>query len=172
MELDFYCDWFRVCLFCFLVNKKQLLRFVELVSANYCAFYKTIIFLYHRPSYMMSTAISSPDIMKPKCFQFSAHEPQNIDWNNRGTFANRFADAFMGKALRSDMSFYLESARVSITAHTLIVSAASEVLDRIIFGSGSIANFDRVVKVPNCPDMEFRVLLKYLYTGIKSLILL
>lgn len=100
-----------------------------------------------------------------KCFPHS-----DIDWNNRpknptNVFEDRLADAYMGKSLQSDMAFYVESDKTTIPAHSLIVSAASEVLEKLIHGTGSIVNTDRVVSVPDCPLEEFLVLLRYLYTG-------
>lgn len=92
-----------------------------------------------------------------------------IDWNDRpkdpSRFEDRLADIYMGKSLKSDMSFYVESDDTTIPAHSFIVSAASEVLDKLIYGTGSIVNTDRVVKVPDCPKEEFLLLLRYLYTG-------
>lgn len=96
----------------------------------------------------------------------------DIDWTNwtkeTHRFENRLQDAYMGKALHADMSFYVESDRETIPAHSLIIAAASEVLERLIYGSGTLVNDDRLVTVPNCPLNEFNVLLRYLYTGESS----
>lgn len=81
------------------------------------------------------------------------------------SFEDRFADAYMGKTLQSDMTFFLESDSTLIPAHTLIVAASSVVLERLIHGTGTIVNTDRVVKVPDCPAAEFQILLYYIYTG-------
>lgn len=91
----------------------------------------------------------------------------NIDWKNRsnGKFKNRFADAYLGKELGTDMTFFIESENISIPAHSLIIAAASEVLDKLICGTGDIVNEERVVSVPNCTSKEFNILLHYLYTG-------
>lgn len=94
---------------------------------------------------------------------------ETIDWSNNpnGTnhFDDRFADAYMGKTYLSDMSFFVELDQTSIPSHSFIVAPASKVLERCIFGTGSIANPDRVVKVRDCPLAEFHILLHYLYTG-------
>lgn len=99
-----------------------------------------------------------------KCFPHS-----DIDWKNRPKdaviFEDRLADAYMGKSLKSDMAFYVDSDGTTIPAHSLIVSAASEELEKLIYGTGSIVNTDRVVNVPDCPEEEFLLLLRYLYTG-------
>lgn len=93
----------------------------------------------------------------------------NIDWNGRndGTmiFQDRLADAYMGKQLHSDMMFFVESENTYIPAHSLIVAAGSEVLERLVYGTGSIVNTDRVVQVPDCPVDAFKHILQYLYTG-------
>lgn len=79
-----------------------------------------------------------------KCFPHS-----DIDWKNRPKdaiiFEDRLADAYIGKSLKSDMAFYVDSDGTTIP--------------------GSIVNTDRVVNVPDCPEEEFLLLLRYLYTG-------
>lgn len=101
--------------------------------------------------------------------QFISRSDTQIDWTSHtdGTneFCNRFADAFLGNTLYSDMSFFLEMDNTTIPAHALIVSAASPVLDRCINGSGNLVNNDRVIRVPDCPGAEFNVMLRYIYTG-------
>lgn len=103
--------------------------------------------------------------------EFALRSDTQIDWTNHtnGTndFTNRLADAFMGNTLFSDMTFFLESDRISIPAHSLIVSAASPVLDRCLngTGTGTIINTDRIITVPDCALDEFKVMLRYIYTG-------
>lgn len=93
----------------------------------------------------------------------------DIDWDDRKKditkYEDRLADAYLGKTLQSDMTFLVELDGTAIPAHTLIVCAASQVLEKLIFGSGSLKNTGRVVKVSNCPKKEFMILLRSLYTG-------
>lgn len=99
--------------------------------------------------------------------EFAVRSETQIDWTNHtnGTndFTNRLADAFMGNTLFSDMTFYLESEQISIPAHSLIVSAASPVLDRCL--NGTIWNADRIINILDCPLTDFMVMLRYIYTG-------
>lgn len=94
---------------------------------------------------------------------------ETIDWTDRldgkHSFVDRFADAYMGKTIQSDMTFVLESSGTLIPAHSWIICAASPVLERLVHGTGSIVNTDRVVTVPDCSLAEFNVLLRYLYSG-------
>lgn len=73
---------------------------------------------------------------------------------------NRLAVVYMGKDLSSDMSFLLESDGTRIPAHTLIVSAASEVLQQMI---DRCTDGEIVVQVPHCSREEFMLILRYLY---------
>lgn len=106
---------------------------------------------------------------KCNCFKSS-----DIDWTNRTYdtrgFDNRLADAYLGKAVLSDMSFLVELDNISIPAHAIIIASASSVLERCIFGTGSIVNTERVVRIRDCPTDDFKVLLRYLYTGREILI--
>lgn len=111
------------------------------------------------------------DTIKRKCIlSDAADEDTMIDWTDRlddnHSYDDRFADAYMGKTFQSDMIFFLESCGTSIPAHTLIVSAASAVLERFVRqGSGGTGKTDRIVQVPDCSLAEFTVLLRYIYTG-------
>lgn len=93
-----------------------------------------------------------------------------IDWTDRmddhHSFECRFADAYMGKTFQSDMTFYVEKCGTSIPAHSLIVSAASKILERFVLNTNDgLRDTKRVVKVTDCPLDEFQVLLRYIYTG-------
>lgn len=93
-----------------------------------------------------------------------------IDWSNRKAdtshYAKRLATAYIGNAWLSDMSFLLESDNTSIPGHSMIVAAASPVLEKCIFQIGGVLNTDGcVVTIPNCPLREFEIFLQYIYTG-------
>lgn len=102
----------------------------------------------------------------PKLFP---REETNIDWSTHKTdtdhFNKRLGIAYMGNSWLSDMTFLLELENVSIPGHSNIVAAASPVLEKCIFGTGTIVNKDRVVRIPDCSQQEFEVLLRYIYTG-------
>lgn len=99
---------------------------------------------------------------------------ESIDWKNRSNdnFEYRLANAYMDKAFASDMSFFIESESITIPGHSFIIAPASEVLERLILGTGNIPNKERVITVLDCPLKEFKVLQRYLYTGKYCLICL
>lgn len=109
------------------------------------------------------------EYVKMNPVKFKCSPSSDIDWKTRTSgardFSDRLADAYMGKTLKSDMTFFVESDNISIPAHSLIIAAASAVLERCIFGVGSIVNSDRVVTIADCPLNDFKVLLRYLYNG-------
>lgn len=94
---------------------------------------------------------------------------ENITSKRRSFY---LADAYMGKDLHSDVTFLLESDGTTIPAYSLIVSAVSEVLDKLIHGTGGIVNTEQVVNVPYCTRQEFLILLRYLYAPGKKQTLL
>lgn len=93
------------------------------------------------------------------------YDGEHIVFSQNARFVDRLADAYMGNTLRSDMSFFVEMENLFIPAHANIMAAASEVMERLIYGTGSIVNTDRIVTVPDCSEEQFRLLLRYLYTG-------
>lgn len=104
--------------------------------------------------------------------KFTKRSEERIDWTGHKSdklnhIGKRLANAYMGNAWQSDMTFLLESDdNISIPGHSLIVAAASPVLERCVFGTGSIVNAgDCVIKIPDCPLAEFEVFLRFIYTG-------
>lgn len=77
----------------------------------------------------------------------------------------RFANAYMGETRKSDMMFELESDGTRIPAHSLFVSAASGVLDKLI---DSLNDGEIVIKVARCPRNEFMLLLRHIYVPGKE----
>lgn len=99
----------------------------------------------------------------------SSRFESQIDWSNQQMstckFVERLAVAYLDNSLHSDMSFYVDWENISVPAHSLIVAAASPVLERCVYGTGDIVNKERIIHVRNCTLAEFYVLLRYIYTG-------
>lgn len=93
-----------------------------------------------------------------------------IDWttpsNARFDFSGRFTSAFLGNEWRSDVSFYIPLDDRTIPAHSLIVGAASPVLERCCFAPDGILNADSPITLPDyCSAETFEIVLRYIYSG-------
>lgn len=75
----------------------------------------------------------------------------------------RLADTYMGKSLKSDMTFVLAADGTRIPGHTLIVSAASQVMDNIISDPDWCGGKEIVINI-DCPEKSFMQLLRSIYT--------
>lgn len=102
------------------------------------------------------------------------NEP-SIDWtcpkNARFNFGLRLANAFLANEWLADVFFYLPKEDRTIPAHSLILAAASPVLERFCFkndGSSVTGGSNSpIFTMPNdLPVDTFEIVLRFIYTGI------
>lgn len=67
--------------------------------------------------------------------------------------------------LNSDIKFVIESENKEFPAHKLVIGIGSDVLHRMVYGSGTTLGSTTIV-VPRFSSINFLVVLKYLYTGV------
>lgn len=69
----------------------------------------------------------------------------------------------------SDLSFYLPKEDLTVPAHSLILVAASPVLERCCYSSKGVRNGNTTITVPSyCSSRTFQIVLQYMYMGING----
>lgn len=107
----------------------------------------------------------------PSFVRLENRQECSIDWsspsNARFDFVQRLANAFLANEWRSDMSFYVPRDDRSFPGHSLIVGAASPMLERCCFkSSDGVLNADTIITLPDyCSAETMQIVLRYLYTG-------
>lgn len=89
----------------------------------------------------------------------------SINWTRRD-FSNRLANAFAANEWKSDMTFFVPAENQSIPAHSLLVAAASPMLERCCVDYDGSVTVGAIITIPDhCSATNCRIVLRYIYSG-------